>query len=284
MPGSKWKPAGRAVKWRLARGLRGAIMDRMTTYIHYRIPHGDHWGELEENVVHRLSGPPWLPHTRLGTDGTRDDVELLAPATPTKIVCVGLNYRAHVAESKSADQVPDEPVIFLKPLSALIGPGQPIVRPAGVERVDYEAELAVVIGHRLCRPSMAEVKSAIFGATALNDVTARPLQRKDVQWTRAKGFDSFCPVGPTLVSGLDLQNLRIQSFVNGEARQDGNTSDQIFPVTELVKFIADVMTLNAGDLVSTGTPEGVGPLQAGDEVEIRIEHIGSLVNPVADRG
>jgi 2-keto-4-pentenoate hydratase/2-oxohepta-3-ene-1,7-dioic acid hydratase in catechol pathway len=203
---------------------------------------------------------------------------------PSKIVLVGLNYRAHVAESKSADKVPDEPVIFLKPPTALCGPGDPIRRPPGIERVDYEAELAVVIGRELSRPSLDEVREALFAATCLNDVTARPLQRKDVQWTRAKGFDTFCPVGPHLVCGLELGNLRVQSFVNGAPRQDGHTRDLIFSVETLVKFIADVMTLHPGDLVSTGTPEGVGPLVAGDSVEIRIEQIGSLINPVEDAG
>jgi 2-keto-4-pentenoate hydratase/2-oxohepta-3-ene-1,7-dioic acid hydratase in catechol pathway len=209
-------------------------------------------------------------------------VRLLAPVVPSKIVLVGLNYSAHVAESKSADKVPEEPVIFLKPPTALCGPGDPIRRPRGVERVDYEAELAVVIGQRLSRPSLDLVRASLFAGTCLNDVTARPLQRKDVQWTRAKGFDTFCPVGPRLVTGLDFGNLRVQSFVNGEPRQNGHTKDLIFPVDVLVKFIADVMTLHPGDLVSTGTPEGVGPLVAGDSVEIRVEQIGSLINPIED--
>jgi 2-keto-4-pentenoate hydratase/2-oxohepta-3-ene-1,7-dioic acid hydratase in catechol pathway len=195
---------------------------------------------------------------------------------------VGLNYAAHVAESKSAQSVPDEPVIFLKPTSALIGPGAAIVRPAGVERVDHEAELAVVIGRRLRSPTQEEARRGIFAATCLNDVTARPLQRKDVQWTRAKGFDTFCPLGPWLVTGLDLQQLRIQSFVNGQLRQDGYTGDQIWSVLELVCFIANVMTLEPGDVVSTGTPEGVGPLANGDTVEIKIEGIGKLANSVTD--
>ena len=256
----------------------------MRRFIRFQDQTGSHWGELDGPRVLKLSAPPWDSHDREATAITVDTVRLLAPVVPSKIVLVGLNYRAHVAESTSADRVPDEPVIFLKPTTALCGPGDPICRPRGVERVDHEAELAVVIGRTLSRPSPDEVQAALFAGTCLNDVTARPLQRKDVQWTRAKGFDTFCPVGPHLVTGLDLGNLKVQSFVNGRLRQDGHTRDLIFTVETLVKFIADVMTLHPGDLVSTGTPEGVGPLVAEDAVEIRIEQIGSLINPVKDRG
>jgi 2-keto-4-pentenoate hydratase/2-oxohepta-3-ene-1,7-dioic acid hydratase in catechol pathway len=150
--------------------------------------------------------------------------------------------------------------------------------------VDYEAELAVVIGKRLERPTIAQAQAGIFAATCLNDVTARPLQRKDVQWTRAKGFDTFCPVGPWLITGLELQTLQVQSYVNNQLRQDGNTSQQIWDVITLVHFISHVMTLEPGDLIATGTPEGVGPLVAGDQVEVRIEGIGSLKNTVKDAG
>lgn len=254
----------------------------MARYLRFKDASGRHWGQLDGDTIRRLSAAPWGRHDGLQEGIELKRVRLLPPVTPSKIVLVGLNYHAHVAESSSATQAPDEPVIFMKPLTALIGPGEPIVRPAGVERVDYEAELAVVIGKEIHRPSLEEAAAAVFGGTCLNDVTARPLQRKDVQWTRAKGFDTFCPVGPHLVTGLDIQNLRVQSFVNGQPKQDGNTRDQIFPVATLVKFVADVMTLYPGDLISTGTPEGVGPISAGDTVEIRIEQIGSLVNPVED--
>lgn len=254
----------------------------MSVYVRYRGYAGPCWGELEDGTLYSLSREPWAEHERTPMQQSPAEVEMLPPVKPGKIVCVGLNYVAHVAESKSAQQVPEEPVIFLKPSTALIGPGAAIVRPKGVERVDYEAELAVVIGRRLSRPTLEEARQAIFAATCLNDVTARPLQRKDVQWTRAKGFDTFCPVGPWLVTGLDFQNLRVQSFVNAEPRQNGHTSDQIWGVVELVRFISSVMTLEPGDVVSTGTPEGVGPLQAGDTVEIKIEGIGSLSNTVKD--
>jgi 2-keto-4-pentenoate hydratase/2-oxohepta-3-ene-1,7-dioic acid hydratase in catechol pathway len=254
----------------------------MSVYVRYKGYSGPCWGELEDGTLFSLTKEPWNEHVRSATQQDPGQVELLPPVQPGKIVCVGLNYKAHVAESKSATAVPDEPVIFLKPPSALLGPGATIVRPPEVERVDYEAELAVVIGKRLCRPSVEEVRAGIFAATCLNDVTARPLQRKDVQWTRAKGFDTFCPVGPWLITGLELQNLKVQSFVNNQLKQDSHTGEQIWDVVTLIHFISGVMTLEPGDLVSTGTPEGVGPLVAGDQVEVRIEGIGSLKNTVKD--
>lgn len=274
--------AWRAVKWDLARPVWRAILPRMRRYFRYGNRTRGHWAEVDEGRVYNISAAPWESHTRERANIGVSDLALLPPVTPSKIVLVGLNYQDHVKESKSADKAPDEPVIFLKPLTSLIGPGGSIVRPLGVERVDYEAELAIVIGREVHRPSEDEARAAIFGGTCLNDVTARPLQRKDVQWTRAKGFDTFCPVGPYLVTNLDWQNLRVQSVLNGEVKQDGNTRDQIFPVVTLVRFIANVMTLYPGDLISTGTPAGVGPVNAGDTIEIRIEGIGGLTNSVKD--
>jgi 2-keto-4-pentenoate hydratase/2-oxohepta-3-ene-1,7-dioic acid hydratase in catechol pathway len=200
------------------------------------------------------------------------------PVTPTKIVGIGLNYRAHAAEMKKP--LPDEPLLFLKPPSALIGPGQPIVRPAGYERVDYEGELAVVIGKRAARVARAQALDHVRGYTCLNDVTVRDLQKKDVQYTRAKGFDSFCPVGPRVAEGLDPGALRIVTRVNGVVRQDSSTADLIFDVPTLVAFVSRVMTLEEGDVITTGTPPGVGNLVPGDEVEVEIEGIGVLGNPV----
>ena len=254
----------------------------MSVYVRYKGYSGPCWGELEDGTLYSLTKEPWDEHVRSATEQDPGQVDLLPPVAPGKIVCVGLNYKAHVAESKSATEIPDEPVIFMKPPSSLLSPGDAIVRPSGALRVDYEAELAVVIGKRLERPGRSEVQQALFGATCLNDVTARPLQRKDVQWTRAKGFDTFCPVGPWLITGLELQNLGVQSYVNNQLKQDGHTSQQIWDVVTLVHFISGVMTLEPGDLISTGTPEGVGPLVAGDQVEIRIEGIGSLKNTVKD--
>jgi 2-keto-4-pentenoate hydratase/2-oxohepta-3-ene-1,7-dioic acid hydratase in catechol pathway len=199
---------------------------------------------------------------------------------PTKIVCIGANYRAHVAEM--GKQVPDEPVLFMKPPSALLPAGEPIVRPRGYGRVDFEGELALVIGRRAHRVSMARALDVVLGLTIVNDVTVRDLQAKDGQWTRAKGFDSFCPLGPHIAAGLDPSDLRITTRVNGETRQDSRTSDLIFAVPFLIEFISRHMTLEPGDVISTGTPSGVGNLAPGDEVAIEIEGIGVLENPVID--
>jgi 2-keto-4-pentenoate hydratase/2-oxohepta-3-ene-1,7-dioic acid hydratase in catechol pathway len=219
--------------------------------------------------------------------GTRDrpealalgEARLLPPVTPTKIVAVGLNYRDHAEERKKA--IPSEPLIFLKPTTALIGPGASIRVPPGVGRVDHEAELGIVIG-RAARDlaSAEEAAGHILGAVCANDVTARDLQDKDVQFTRAKGFDTFCPVGPCLSTGLDLGALGITGRVNGEVRQQSSTRMLIFPPAELVRFISRVMTLLPGDMICTGTPAGIGPLQAGDVVEVEVEGVGILRNPV----
>ena len=211
-------------------------------------------------------------------------VRLLAPAEPGKIVCIGRNYREHAKELDHP--IPTEPLIFLKPPSSLIGPDDEIRRPAELsQRVDYEGELAVVIG----KPCYGlregdDVKPYILGYTCLNDVTARDLQNKDGQWTRAKGFDTFCPVGPVVAEGLDpWKGVRVQTRVNGELRQNGTTADFLFPLDVLIRFISQVMTLEPGDVIATGTPAGVGPVKAGDVVEVTVEGVGTLRNPVVDR-
>jgi 2-keto-4-pentenoate hydratase/2-oxohepta-3-ene-1,7-dioic acid hydratase in catechol pathway len=211
-------------------------------------------------------------------------VRLLAPAEPGKIVCIGRNYREHAKELDHP--IPTEPLIFLKPPSSLIGPEDAIRRPAELsQRVDYEGELGVVIGRRCyCLRESDDVKPYIVGYTCVNDVTARDLQNKDGQWTRAKGFDTFCPVGPVVAEGLDpWKGVRVQSRVNGELRQNGTTADFLFPLDVLVRFISQVMTLEPGDVIATGTPAGVGPLKAGDVVEVTVEGVGTLRNPVVDR-
>ena len=211
-------------------------------------------------------------------------LRLLAPVEPTKIVCIGRNYREHAKELDHP--IPTEPLFFLKPPSSLIGPNDEIRRPMDIaQRVDYEGELGVVIGKRCYRLSESEdVRSYILGYTCVNDVTARDLQNKDGQWTRAKGFDTFCPVGPVVATGLDPWNgVRVQSRVNDELRQDGTTKDFLFPLERLLRHITQVMTLEPGDLVATGTPAGVGPLKAGDVVEVTVEGVGTLRNPVVDR-
>jgi 2-keto-4-pentenoate hydratase/2-oxohepta-3-ene-1,7-dioic acid hydratase in catechol pathway len=199
---------------------------------------------------------------------------------PSKIIGIGLNYRAHAAEM--GKPLPQEPLLFMKPPSALIGPGTPIVRPRGYERVDYEGELCIVIGRRATRVAREKALDFVRGYTICNDVTVRDLQKKDVQYTRAKGFDTFCPVGPRVAEGLDPSNLKIVTRLNGVTKQSSSTSDLIFDVPFLVAFVSRVMTLEEGDLITTGTPPGVGNLTPGDTVEIEIEGIGSMANPVVD--
>jgi 2-keto-4-pentenoate hydratase/2-oxohepta-3-ene-1,7-dioic acid hydratase in catechol pathway len=207
-----------------------------------------------------------------------EDIVLLAPVLPPKIVAVGVNYRAHAEEFKKSP--PKEPLLFLKPPTAVIGPGEAIQYPPQAGQVDLEAELAVVIKHKVKRVSPQEVKQAILGYTCFNDVTARDLQRQDGQWTRAKGFDTFAPMGPCIVTDLDPADLAIQSTLNGKIMQSARTSQMIFDVYTLVSFISRVMTLLPGDVVATGTPAGVGPMQRGDVVEIFVEGIGTLQNKV----
>jgi 2-keto-4-pentenoate hydratase/2-oxohepta-3-ene-1,7-dioic acid hydratase in catechol pathway len=205
---------------------------------------------------------------------------LLAVVEPTKIVCIGRNYREHAREL--GNEVPPEPLIFLKPPSSLLPPEETIVRPRISSRVDHEGELGVVIGKR-CRNLREDedVRPYILGYTCVNDVTARDLQRKDGQWTRGKGFDTFCPAGPVVVEHLDpWAGIDVEVRVNGSLKQRGNTRDFIFPLDCLIRFIAQVMTLFPGDLIATGTPSGVGPLEAGDRVEVRVEGVGTLSNPV----
>lgn len=204
--------------------------------------------------------------------------QLLAPVAPTKVVCVGLNYKAHIAEM--GHDMPAEPVIFIKPTTAVIGPGQPIPVPSGVGRVDHEGELGVVIGRRTHKATAYEAAANVLGFTCGNDVTARDLQKRDGQWARAKGFDGFCPLGPWIETDVDPSDLTLECYVNGELRQQAHTSDMLFDPYELVSFVSNVMTLVPGDVVLTGTPAGVGPITAGDSVEVRISGVGSLVNPV----
>lgn len=208
-----------------------------------------------------------------------DDVRLLAPVIPrSKVVCVGRNYVAHAAEM--GGEVPAEPLVFLKPNTSVVGPGDPIIYPVQSSDVHHEAELAVVIG-RICKDVPVEdVEKVVFGYTAANDVTARDLQRTDGQWARAKGFDSFCPLGPWIETNLDPADLRVTCEVDGELRQDGRTSDMVFSVADLVAYVSSFMTLLPGDVILTGTPEGVGPITVGDTVSVSVEGIGTLSNQV----
>ncbi len=235
------------------------------------------YGLADDTSVTLISDEPfaaWEPEGVVPLD----QAALLSPVIPTKIVCVGINYRAHAQEM--GHDLPKEPVIFLKPPTAITGPNGEIHMPPGMQTIDYEGELAAVIGRRTHRISPEAAKNHVLGFTCANDVTSRRLQKVDGQWTRAKGFDTFCPVGPWVETDVDPSNLTIETFVNGEQRQKASTSDMVRDVYDLVSFISGVMTLLPGDLVLTGTPAGIGPMRRGDTVEVRIEGVGSLTNQV----
>jgi 2-keto-4-pentenoate hydratase/2-oxohepta-3-ene-1,7-dioic acid hydratase in catechol pathway len=207
------------------------------------------------------------------------DVKLLSPCLPSKVVAVGLNYRDHAEELGLA--IPEEPILFMKPSTSVIGPGDMIVLPPQSVRVDYEAELAIVISKSAKNVPREKAQEYILGFTCLNDVTARDLQSKDGQWTRSKSFDTFCPIGPWIDTEIDASDLKIELVLNGEIKQKSRTSNLIFNCAVLVEFISAVMTLHPGDVIATGTTSGIGPMGPGDTVEVRIEGIGSLVNRTA---
>jgi 2-keto-4-pentenoate hydratase/2-oxohepta-3-ene-1,7-dioic acid hydratase in catechol pathway len=208
-------------------------------------------------------------------------VRLLAPVQPSKIVAIGLNYRDHAAEqSKPA---PSEPVIFIKPSTAVVGPGDPIRLPSGVGRIDYETEVGVVIGKRATRVPRERALAHVLGFTCVNDVTARDLQRRGFQYSHCKGYDTFAPIGPCIATGLDPSNITIEGFLNDERRQASTTAQLIFPVEDLIAYITGIMTLEPGDIISTGTPSGIGVLSAGDTFTVRVEGVGDLTNPVEAR-
>jgi 2-keto-4-pentenoate hydratase/2-oxohepta-3-ene-1,7-dioic acid hydratase in catechol pathway len=248
----------------------------------------DEFGQpAEDAVLVELSGDPlYVGIKPTQTEHRLADVRLLAPVIPrSKIVAIGKNYAGHAAEM--GGEAPQEPLMFLEPNTAVVGPGDAILYPPQSEFVSYEGELAVVIG-RICRDVPPEqATDVIFGYTIANDVTARDLQKKDGQWSRAKGFDSFCPLGPWIETDLDPQDFAdgrsVQTHLNGDLVQDGSTKDLIFDIPTLVAHITAVMTLLPGDVILTGTPEGVGPMQIGDEVEVSIAGLGSLTNTVAKR-
>jgi 2-keto-4-pentenoate hydratase/2-oxohepta-3-ene-1,7-dioic acid hydratase in catechol pathway len=239
-----------------------------------------------EHITHLLATPPEQVGKLKSVPAEQIEAlpfleaALLAPVQPSKIVCVGRNYRGHAAEMGS--EVPKEPLLFFKPPSSLLDPGHDIRRPSISERVDHEAELGVVIAKRCYKLSAGEdVHPYILGYTAVNDVSARDFQKKDNQWARAKGFDTFCPVGPLVTDDLDpWKGVSVGSRVNGQVRQHGNTRDFVFPLDVLIHYISNIMTLMPGDLICTGTPEGVGALVPGDVVEISVEGVGTLRNPV----
>lgn len=235
------------------------------------------YGVIEGEMVRLLDGS-FLDSKSNPTDIylPLDGITLLAPVEPSKVICVGLNYALHIKEMNH--KLPEDPVIFMKAPTCIIGPEAEIVYPRISQQVDYEAELAVIIGSTIKDVTEAEAAEAIFGYTCANDVTARDLQKKDGQWTRGKSFDTFCPIGPWIVTDIDPNQLDIQLLLNGEVKQSSNTRNFITSVPKLVSFISQVMTLIPGDVVLTGTPEGVGPMQSGDEVIVKIQAIGELHN------
>jgi len=237
------------------------------------------YGIIEGKSVIEISGQPWGQWTRSAHSSHLTAVRLLAPVEPSKIVCVGRNYAAHAAEL--GNEIPKEPLIFLKPPSSIIGPEEPIVLTKFSQQVEHEGELALVIG-RCCSHlrDSDDALSYLLGYTCLNDVTARDIQKSDVQFSRAKSFDTFCPVGPHIETDLDPSSLHVETRVNGALRQSGKTSLMIYPVAFVVRWISRMMTLLPGDVIATGTPAGVGPLVAGDTVEVAVSGVGVLRNPV----
>ena len=263
--------------------LKGLTVPEKVTYVRFRRTKDgtSHYGILGYEKIVQLEQPPWLGIEKTKLSHKIANVTLLAPVSPTKIICVGLNYHAHVDASQSATKAPEQPMLFLKPPSSIIGPDDKIKYPSQSKRVDFEAELGVVIGKRAENVSKADALKYVLGYTCVNDVTARDLQKTDGQWGRAKGFDTFCPVGPWVVSGIDCENLKIEGILNGNVKQSGQTSNMIFNIQYIISYISSIMTLEPGDLISTGTPAGIEPMNPGDTIEVKIENIGTLKNKVA---
>jgi len=234
----------------------------------------------EGSFVGPIDGSPLGEFRRLDADVPLENVRLLAPVRPGKIICIGRNYVAHAKEHEV--EVPEVPLLFLKPPSAVIGPGENIVLPPQSQRIEHEAEMVVVIGKKGRWIPIDEALDYVLGDTLGNDVTARDLQRRDGQWTRGKGFDTFCPIGPWILTDFDPADAMLTCYVNGEMRQMASTRDMVFSVRQLIAFASSVMTLEPGDLLFTGSPAGVGPLLPGDTVEVNIEGLGSLRNPVVE--
>lgn len=232
------------------------------------------WVELKDELAFELAQPPWLGLRYTDRTFSPEKAKWLAPVAPSKILCIGRNYRAHAAELGNV--VPSEPLLFMKPPSSVIGPGDKIVLPPQSSRVEFEVEIGVVVGRQVKKASPADALDAVFGATLVCDVTARDLQKKDGQWARAKGFDTFCPVGPVLCTGLDWSALEFSLSQNGQVRQRGNTADMVFSIGALLSYISQAITLEPGDLVVTGTPEGTGPIAPGDRLRLFQQDIGAL--------
>ena len=239
---------------------------------------GPAYGTLKhDGTVNAIQGDPFGDFTVGATVGSLEELDLLPPVVPGKIIAVGLNYRAHAAEVNM--EIPTLPMLFYKPPSSVIGPGESIVLPRSSDNVEHECELALVIGRRARNVSEEEALDCLLGYTAANDVSARDWQARESQWVRAKGYDTFLPLGPIIVSDLNPDNLKISTRVNGKVTQNSSTSDMIFPTAYLIQEISQVMTLEPGDVIITGTPQGVGPITPGDKVEVEVENVGVLSNP-----
>lgn len=249
-----------------------------------RFSHGQKaaYGVLLEDGIQCIHGEPFESISTMSAFHRLTDIRLLPPCAPSKVVALGVNYKSHGEELNH--NIPSEPLLFLKPSTSVTGPEDKIVYPAMSQRVDYEGELGVVIKAVAKNVSREDAPSYILGYTCLNDVTARDLQAGDKQWTRAKGFDTFCPIGPWIETELDPANLLVETYLNGELRQSARTSQLIFGVYETLSFVSKVMTLLPGDVIATGTTSGIGPMQPGDTVEIKIEGIGTLRNYVIKPG
>jgi len=254
-------------------------MVEIVRFARIRTAHGDRYGRIEGDRALILDAAPWDDGKATGETPTIADGDLLCPVDARKIFGIGKNYKAHANEM--GGDVPKEPLVFAKATSSLLGPGGTVLLPSESVRVDYEAELGVVIGRRCRRVSVDEALSCVFGYTVVCDVTARDLQFGDGQWTRAKSFDTFCPVGPHVVTGIDPGELDLRLTIRGETRQAANTRDMVFDVARLVSHVSSFATLEPGDLIATGTPDGVGPLAEGDEVDVSISDVGSLSFRVA---
>ena len=258
-------------------------MNDIKKYIRFKLPENNSpkYGVLENRTVTTLAKAPWIEEITINSKFDINEIIQLSPVEPSKIICIGLNYHAHVQASYSADEAPPNPLLFLKPPSSIIGNGDNIIHPKQSERVDYEAELGVVIGKTAKDVSEQDAENHIFGFTCVNDVTARDLQKSDKQWSRAKGFDTFCPTGPHIVKNINYEDILIEGIVNGEVLQSGRTSQMIFKIPFLIAYISSVMTLLPGDLISTGTPAKIAPMKPGDEIEVRIENVGTLKNKMS---
>jgi len=247
-------------------------------FVRFSIEAKEKLGIIENDIIKEIKGDFFNEYSITDKEYKNEDVKILPPCIPTKIVAIGLIYKDHIEEL--GFPFPDEPIIFFKPTTGIIGHEDAIIYPSMTSRVDYEAELAIVIKDKIKDIDENDASKHVLGYTCFNDVTARDLQKKDVQWTRAKAFDTFSPVGPCIVDDIDPNNVLVESYLNGELKQSSNTKNFIFKVEKLISFISKVMTLLPGDIIATGTPYGVGPMNSGDVIEIKIEGIGTLKNHI----